>query len=476
MTEPMPRERVVRVEVDPVNEQVVIAAALVDEAARKGLLRRLTPDHFQITQHRAIWAALQEMDRRRLSYDPATIHRLAGDKFELEYLANLMEGRPEAPPNLQWHVDTLNWDRARANAVTGPLTSLLDAVKDPRSAPERVKALARSVSEAFAEHVGASQLLAPDELVRQQMIEIDKRISGHACYPFGLEGLDNYEDGTARLLPGAAPGQVTVITAVPGAGKSTLAIRLALGLARQQRRVLIGAWEMSGGITIEIAACLSLGWSRRALMLGQITPEQRVQLEDRMHVLSRWIRIMRNPFRRRGESKPSNARNLDLVQESISDSGCEVFIADLWKRCLVDASPDAEEEALMRQQAMIDEQQVHGILLQQQRAKEVEGRPDKRPTREGIKGSGAWFEIADNIFAPHRPALFKRIPDDKFEVIILKQRYGTWPLCVEFDWDPERGLIHGGRSVEYERPGETGEEFGLPFASTRLASAKGAHA
>ncbi len=47
--------------------------------------------------------------------------------------------------------------------------------------------------------------------------------------------------------------------------------------------------------------------------------------------------------------------------------------------------------------------------------------------------------------------------DDKLEGILLKQRYGKWPAAVEFDWDPDLGSIRGGRTIEYDRPGEVNE-------------------
>jgi hypothetical protein len=101
--------------------------------------------------------------------------------------------------------------------------------------------------------------------------------------------------------------------------------------------------------------------------------------------------------------------------------------------------------------------------VQQQRLKDIELRPDKRPTREGIKGSGAWTEVPDNIFGVHRPALWKPVPDNVLEIDVLKQRYGKWPLAVEFDWDPDRGQISGGRSVEYDQAAAMGEGGSNPI-------------
>lgn len=236
-----------------------------------------------------------------------------------------------------------------------------------------------------------------------------------------------------------------------------MAVHLALGLARQGRRVLYAAWEPGEGMTIELAACISLGWSRSVLLDGALSEEQLATIGRRMADIGKRVTFMDNPFfRRDGQGKPSNERNLDIIEEHVAASRADVFIADLWERCLESDRPEDEKRALFRQQAMVKDLGAHAVLLAQQR-KDVEQRADKRPTREGIKGSGAWFEVADNLFGTHRPALWKAVPDDKIEIAVLKQRWGKWPLCVEFAWDPDRGMISGGRSVAYEHAGEASE-------------------
>ena len=476
---------------DIINEQAVLAAVIADwdgEAAK--LLDKYQSDTFLAEEHRASWAALQELRRRKLSYDPAALARFAGPKCDVAYLGKLMELRPDAPTahDLEHFVDGLLWDRQRASAVMGPISALLEAVHDPKADQARVRALAQHVAQAFAGKSGRGRYIHDgNELVRQQMQEIRRRVAGHASYTYGIPGLDvDLETGERRLLPGPAPGQITVVTAVPGSGKTSAAGRIALGISRQRRRVLYGAYEMGGGMTLELLACMSLGWSRSRLMKGQtqtselgvdgkpaaMFAREQIALEERMHMIHPWVRFMRNPFRQRGV-KRSNERNLDIIQEQIVDSGCEVFIADLWKRCLVDTRPEAEEDALMQQQAMAEETHVHCILLQQQRAKDVEARPDKRPTREGIKGSAAWFEVADTILGWHLPHLWKAVAPDKIEAFVLKQRFGEWPLGVEFDWSGEHGSITGGVSIEYKHAAEEGQSiFGEGFKAPTLGGGK----
>lgn len=451
---------------DPITEQVVLAAAMADEKIARELSGKIPPDSFLAAAHAASWVAIRETVRRGLGRDPATIAKLAQGAVEVAYLAEIASARPTAPdrPTLDFHVGQLLWDRQRHVAMTGPVAALLEAVEKNES-PERVRTLARQIGTSFDGWSDRRHLHDPEELIRQQVADARLRMAGRAVHSFGIDGLDFYDDaseqpGARRMVPGAAPGLVTVVTGCPGAGKSTVVARLALGLARQKRRVLFGAWEMTPGTTLELIACLSFDWSRSDLIAGRIDEEQLERLQGRMRQISRYVRFLANPFRRQAGGKSSNARNLDSIQGYIADSGCDVFVADLWKRCLVEVRPEDEEEALYRQQAMVEEMGVHAILVQQQRLKDVEQRADKRPTREGIKGSGAWTEVPDNILGVHRPALWKAIPDNVLEIDVLKQRFGKWPLAIEFDWDPDKGQINGGRSVQYDQPAAFDEQGG----------------
>lgn len=476
----------VKIPVDPVTEQVVIAAACSNADARKLLFRRLVADHFAEPKHAAIWSVLGECDRRGLEFDLAVLRQLDPD-VDVDYLGQLMEARPELPENLEHHVQVLLWDHAKVSLVRGPLSALIQAVRDPRSEPERVRSLAMQVGQALDGKSDRKYLRDPDQLIREQMAELQARSDGLACWSYGVDGLDYMDDAPAgkdparRLVPGPAPGQITVVTGVPGVGKSTVTARLILGLARQHRRVTVGAWEQKGGMTLEILAILSAGLSRARAFVpaekGGFTPEEMDLIRRRMLGISKWVTFMEIPFNRQRGEKSSNERNLDIVQGYIADSGCEVFVADLWKRCLRRTEPDEEELALIRQQAMAEEMKIHCILVQQQRLKDIEARADKKPTREGIKGSGAWTEVADTIIGVHRPALWKDIEDNVIELDILKQRYGKWPQAVEFDWAPDSGLLARGRTVPYDTGGNRsfGGEQRMDMFSAKPPRRKGAN-
>lgn len=453
-----------------VNEQVLLVAGMGTKDERKFLVGRAKPDHFFTPGHSTIWAAYGEMVRRDLDYTPALVVSLSGGKVDEGYLRKLAAAHTANTPNIRHHLEALTWDKARIEAARGPVQELLKALQDPTTLPDHVKSIVEKVKTSFSNYADRRHLRDPAELLRESIADLDARMKGHAVYPFGLDGLDLFEDGDFRLIPGAAPGLMSVVCGVPGGGKSTFTAQLASALYDQGHTILYGAWEMQDRMLLELVAAMRLGYSRKALMTGRLTADQVVALNLEKERISDRIRFLQMPFGRDpGGKKVDNDRNLDIIHGYIADSACSIFIADLWKRCLRFTDPDDEEQALIRQQAILAETRVHGILVQQLRAKDVESRKDKRPTREAIKGSGAWFEVPDNIFGVHRPGLFKRIPDDTIEISIMKQRYGQWPIAVAFDWAAEFGSIKNGRSLIYDSPEDEmgGEDFMKSFGSSK---------
>lgn len=445
---------------DPYNEQVVIAAACVDRKARSLLVQQVQADCFFAKGHAKFWELLKQLEQKQLDYDLLTMQSLAGDTdLDLEgYFDQLIRQRPKVPTNLAFHVQSLMHDRTRIEAARGPVSALLEALKDTTTEPSTLRALARNVGGSF-EQGSLEYLRDSQQLVHSVVSDYDKRKTGQHAWPVGLDGFDIYGPeeelaGQHRVLPGLAPKHISLVTGLPGSGKSTTVCGILVAQANAKRRILYGAWEMTSETSLELCASVSLGLSRTDVLTATLRPEDERALKEEVERLSQYIRFFELPFGRKQGEKQLNDRNLDLIHSYVVSSGCEIFVADLWRKAIRQFDPDEEEEALNRQQAIARETNTHTMMVHQQRLKDVEQRADKRPTREGLKGSGAWTEVADLILGVHNPALFKNVPNDVLEVIILKQRYGRWPLAVEFDYDPVVGSLLNGRSIDVTQQGE----------------------
>ena len=451
-----------RIPHDTINEVVVLAAIVTDPRAAK-YLDSISADHFFGQGHAELWTALQEMRRRKLEYDSATVQQVSGGRANAEQLADYVRQRPQAPPNLRHHFEMLLWDATRIAAVKGPVAQFLEALRDPTADSDRVRSLAEKIPEVLKGHGMSRYLRTSANVVREQGVELAERRAGRAVYPYGIPGLDCYEvdgerAGAARMIPGAAPSKMTVVTGLSGSGKTTATAAMVLDHVNRQCPVLYGAWEQGAGNTLELLAARSLEWSRTNLMTGAFSAEEQRELEQEMERIGQYVHFFELPFGRAlDEKRVYNERNLDFIHRHIAEVCPALFVADLFKYALTQTDPDDEEQALKRMLGMAQQEKCHVMLVQQLRLKDLETRTDNRPTRESVKGSGAWIEVPDTVIGWHRPALFKKIADDKIQCIVLKQRYGLWPIAVELDWDAEHGTITGGKSIEYDRPGEMNE-------------------
>jgi replicative DNA helicase len=446
------------VTVDATNEQVIVRAALADATKRRALVHTLSDSEFLLPFHAALWRALRTLTDKGLESSTATVRQLLvaeGAHLDEEYLADLEDGA-EVAPNLDWHLETLRWDATRVRVLKEAVPELVKELESPRANVDEAAGAARAVVKALEGGGGRRHIHRPEELSRSYKAKLrERRLKGN-FYPSGFEAFD------LKMTEGFMPRRTTVVTGLPGSGKSTFIATLVISLAKLGRKVLLCVWEMGSESTLDVMACAMTGIELKRVVQGDIGDEELARLDRATDWINRRVRFMENAFFTRiSGGKRTNDRNLDILEGYVAESGCDALVMDLWERCLVDLSPDAVTQALYRQQAMHVEYAMHGFIIQQLRLKDVEKRSDKRPTRESIKGTGAYVEVADLIFGIHRDAQFKAVPDDAIEAICLKQRKGMPNWAVRFNWDGSRCSVSGGIEVPYdpglESVGELGE-------------------
>lgn len=440
--------------IDASNEGIVVSSAIADAQTRRALVHKLSPDEFLVSRHAPIWRMLKTVADRGLEYSREVADRLlkdeGADDATITYLRGL-ETEAKLIDNLDWHVATMQWDATRARTLKGPLPELLKLLRDPRASSADVGAAARAVARAL-ESSSRRYMKRGEELHRSYRADVAAR----RATVDQVRGIGNpvFDE---KLSEGYIPGRTHLIVGLSGCGKSTVEMAIAILLAKLKRRVLIGAWEMNAKSLVDVGVCHMTGIELKRLVQGRLDDEEAERADKAARWITSRIRFMENPFfdpSTRGK-KPSNERNLDILEGYLAESGCEVAFYDLWERMLPYRDPDSVSGALFRMQGIHEEYGITGVILHHLNGKDVEQRADRRPTRGSIRGVNTFVEVPDLILGVHRDAQFKAVEDTTVETICLKQRKGEANWAIRWAWNGATCAVHSPEEVPFD-PGLEG--------------------
>ena len=244
--------------------------------------------------------------------------------------------------------------------------------------------------------------------------DLDDLFAQHAALPTGIDAIDNY-------LPGLFPGQLVIIAARPGMGKTSLALQMAgnlpgvsLFFSLEMSRTEIFARRLSGMASVE-------GWkietskvnddeARRVLDAQQAIKqaESDIIIIDRMSDVSGIINTMRRLIRR-GNVSGVFVDYLQLMSGGRGETQ-NLRIADITRRLKLAAMENSTPIILMSQLNRSSEYQ------------------NREPVLSDLRDSGAIEQDADVVI------FISESDDDGARLIFAKNRKGrTGKTPIDFD-------------------------------------------
>lgn len=238
-------------------EQAVLAAMILDSDVVEEALARLTVNDFYRGAHRAVFSAINDLSERRTPIDQITLADRLEARGELEqaggrnYLVQLASNSL-AIYNWENHVEIV-----RRNSL---MRDLLDASEQIRGlalspiddADQIVGEAERYLFEITEQRVDSnfeslnSLLLSTTKALDEQA---DKHLVG---VPTGFIDLDEH-------LAGFRSGDLVILAARPGVGKSALALNIAINAAKAGITVAYFSLEMPGDQLTQRILCSEAG-------------------------------------------------------------------------------------------------------------------------------------------------------------------------------------------------------------------------
>jgi replicative DNA helicase len=435
------------------HEQIILGSMLANKKTREHMLMKMNAGDFAAPRHRAIFAALSEMEDARLDYVPATLKTFLSPNEDdwggTPYLVKLEEMHSEG--NVEHHLERSRWDMARSSILNEHMSEFEVALKDPRLEVDEALKLIRRMEDKVKGARKQSSVIDGKAMAARYMAVLYAREDTSHLRSTGYLALDR------KITSPFGRGLISIITAAPSIGKTTFALSMA---KRQARKWKVGvlAWE-SGSIAatdIMVASELGIPLTKLIKYPKQLTPSERDQIDQLLEILyekSSQLSFLKRPpksiFHDTKGPWEINDRVLDWFAAELPSWGRDIIYWDLFEKMLPDRRPQAISWALDRAQEIAHDYGVHLALLHQVTFKDLEKQKDKRPARGYLKGSGGYIEVPDIVYGLYRRAVYEPgIEDDEIEVYCLKQRIGPWPWRIIMEWDGPHCQITGGREAQ----------------------------
>jgi len=388
-------------------EQATLGSCLIGGTPALDEARAIiSAEDFFKDSHRALFAILDGMERKKISLDLVTVTNELNNRGRLEeiggltYLTHLADVVP-SPANVA-HYATIVKKKSLARQKRKQCLETISKL-DEGADPEEV------ISQAMLED---SDLLAAGrkptarplkELLSEVYDELEERRSNH-----GLIGLKTGFSDLDRITGGFRRGEVTILAARPKMGKTTLALNIALNVAMAGRPVYIASLEMSAGQLVEKLI------SSHSKIKGELLQDP-VKLAD-----SGLTKIALTCDKLSGTGlyiddvaviKPSDL--LVKLRRHKALHGLDLVVVDYLQLMQAETRRGSRYEEITeisRMLKLIAKELNVSLLALSQLSRSVEERSDKTPQPSDLRDSGALEQDAALVMFLYRDDYYK--PDD----------------------------------------------------------------
>ena len=418
-------------------EQSVLGAILLDgNANMPKASAKLHPEHFYVKVHTDIYTVMMQMFAASDNIDVVTVleNCMKNNVFESQeegrnYLVKLMETVPSIS-SIDRYIEIVEdkYTRRLLISIAG------DILENANEGQTDTAALLELAEKRIYDIRNENQVKGLTRL-NAVIVGILNELSELCANPDkqGIQGLKSGFPSLDKYIHGLNKSDLLIVAARPGMGKTSMALNLALNVARTSgQAVAIFSLEMSREqMAMRLLANESFV-DLQKLVTGQLTEEDWGKLSIASSALSQTdIRVDDNPTITVAEmnAKCRRIENLGLV-----------FIDYL--QLMTSAAPGKTSEnrvtvvsEISRALKIMAKELNVPVVCMSQLSRANESRTDKRPMLSDLRESGAIEQDADSVMFIYRDDYYDEESENKniAEIIIAKNRHGATGT-VELQW------------------------------------------
>ncbi|MBR3689791.1 MAG: replicative DNA helicase [Eggerthellaceae bacterium] len=413
-------------------EQSVLAACMLSPEATEELILKLKPENFFRPAHRIIFESIYDLTIRRIPVDPIALADTLQAKNQLEavggksYLVELADNT-FALTNWQRHSDIVKRTailRELVYAAADINALAYDAPDDLNQVVEEAEKTLFNVTEKRV----SSTFQKMDTLLMDAFEELTKlaeQKTHMAGVPTGFKDVDD-------LFHGFRGGDLVILAARPGVGKTSFALNLAVNAAKAGVAVAFFSLEMSAGQLVQRILCAEARISLSDVRAGKIKEGDWSAIADATNTLSKLeLYIDDSPGLSILEARAKARREL----RHATGAGKGLIIVDYLQLMQPpsvrrDGNRAVEVGEISRGLKVLGKEMDMPVLALSQLSRAVEMRGKKRPMLSDLRESGSIEQDADIVMFIDRSmdemeAETEGRPDlGTAELIVAKHRNG----------------------------------------------------
>lgn len=407
-------------------EQAVIGSMLIDTRCIPDVIERLKGAEFYIQQNRDIFETIYAMFSYGQTIDPITVldqmkTRGVFRETSTAYIAELMRITPTAANVLEYAA--IVSDRALLRNLATAADEINTLVYEGTGEAENMLEAAERKIYALRQGRVVGGLVPISTIVQTVYSNLSEAASSGQKIPGLSTGLNDLD----RYILGLNKGELILIAARPGMGKTSIALNIAMNVAKKSgKTVAVFSLEMSREqLVSRLLAGEGLVTSQN-LLTGQLNSDEWKRIAAAAQVLSATdMRIDDNPM--------LSVSDMNAQCRRISNLGLVVID---YLQLMQSAGGDSRKYAgENRQQVVSDMSRMLKIMAKElnvpviclsQLSRASEGRPNKRPMLSDLRESGAIEQDADVVIGLYREGYYNAECEEPnvSEAIVLKNRKG----------------------------------------------------
>jgi replicative DNA helicase len=404
------------------SERAVLAAVLLDPRLLAAVSGRLRPEDFFAERHRAIFAAMLELQEVGTSIDLRTLQARLEQKREIDgvgglaYLAGLDVDLPDLG-RFDSYVEIVKERSVRRRLIDVCRDVTRDCLDGGVEAPAALARAEQAVLSLGEEAIRRG--FVPLARILEETLEMLEDSPGK-----GLTGISSGFVDLDRLSHGLGRGALIIVAGRPGMGKTTFALNVAEHVAiRQQKTVGVFSLEMGQQeLALRILASESeVRFSK--LRSGLYSQAEAVKLIDTMKTISR------SPLFIDDSASPTILEVASKARRLKAEKDLSLLVVDYLQLMQAGGrfeNRNLEIAAITRAFKQLAKEVDIPVILLSQLSRQPERRGgDHRPQLADLRESGAIEQDADMVLFVYRDIVYNQEADAReAELIVAKNRNG----------------------------------------------------